>query len=365
MTSLVRTFTIYGFAALVLGLSVIGASAADKPKVGAQSVKVKTARFIYKAKPRRTLTVFYPDNWKSTDKRSALVIFRCNIPIQREHFRKLGMVIIKPLLAPVNSGQLPGLSLAEIAKLPRPRNQVEDAKSAIRYIRGNAAKLGVDPQQIVATGTSGGGDLALQSCINKAFEGPTDDSTISHRPDALVLYCPAFDGVDIWFVKMRGFLEQTIADAPAFEPYLNRFISNTTDQYATPVDHRAVLIKRAAALGKELGIQKNQIEKFQQILGTFNKRDWQLLHPFKDALKMSASRILSKEPLPPTLILFGDRDHLYTHQKAFVDKAKAMGKKFELKIYKNAGHSFMMQPVFEKPSTLDAETFLRKHGFLR
>lgn len=331
----------------------------DEPKTKADRDQVRTGRFVYKREPRRTLTVYYPDDWQSTDQRPALVIFRCNIPVQREHFRKLGMVIIKPQLAGVNSGQLPKLSLEEIAKLPKPRNQVEDTKSVMRYLRANAGELGTNPDQIVATGTSGGGDLALQSCINKSFEDPQDDQSVSPRPDALVLYCPAFDGIDIWYVKMETLQQRTKTDASSFLPLLPRFIKNTTDEYATPLDHRANLIELAATLGKENGITDAEIARFQKVLELFNARDWQLLHPIEDALKMSASRILTDEPLPPTLIMLGDRDHLYEHQTAFVAKAKSLGKKFELKIFKGGGHSFMMQPAFLEPSTREVERFLR------
>ncbi len=63
----------------------------------------RTASFVFRKKPYRKLTVYYPDDWKVTDRRPALVIFRCRIPFQREYFRKLGMVVIKPSTAP---GQL-------------------------------------------------------------------------------------------------------------------------------------------------------------------------------------------------------------------------------------------------------------------
>jgi len=274
------------------------------------------------------------------------------------------MVIIKPQLAGVNSGRLPGLSLEEIATLPKPRHQVEDTKSAIRFVRKSAGKLGVDPGRIVATGTSGGGDLALQSWLNSAFEDPNDDRSVSPRPNALVLFCPAFDGIDIWFVKTETMLQKTKTDAPSFLPLSSRFVKNTTDEYATPLDHRADLLRLAAALGKEKGIDESEIESFQEILQLFNERDWQLLHPIEDALRMSATRILTDEPLPPTLIMFGDRDHLYTHQKAFVDKAKARGKEFDLKIFSGGGHSFMLQPAFLEPSTREVEKFLRNLNYL-
>lgn len=337
----------------------------DEPASDSKEPAPETTTLIYKQNPRRTMTVYFPDNWKPSDQRSALVIFRCNIPVQREHFRRLGMVVVKPVLAPVNSGQLPKLSLQKISELPRPRDQVADAKSAIRFLRASAAEVGIDPLRIAATGTSGGGDLALQSYINSDFEDPQDDQAVSPRPNALVLFCPAFDGIDIWFVRTKTLLQRTQADAPAFLPLLEQFVRNTTDEYATPLDHRAELIELAASLGQQEGIPAEEVRQFQAVLKLFNERDWQLLHPYQDALKMSASRILPAEPLPPTLMMFGDRDHLAKYQNAFVETARAAGKEFTLKIFEAGGHSFMTQPAFEQPSTDVMELFLREQGYLK
>jgi len=263
-------------------LAGAGASPAfDDDAASAQSPPAVTKTLVYKAEPRRSLTVYYPDDWKPTDKRPSLVIFRCNIPVQREHFRQLGMVIVKPQLAPVNFGQLPKLSLDQIASLPRPRNQVEDTKSAIRFLRANSESLGIDPQRIVATGTSGGGDLALQSCINRSFEDSNDDKSISHRPNGLVLYCPAFDGIDIWFVETDALLEQTTADAPSFVPHLKRFARNTPEGYSVPLDHRANLIKLAASLGQSEVIDEAEIARFQKVLELFNARSAELTQAFR------------------------------------------------------------------------------------
>ena len=38
-----------------------------------------------------------------------------------------------------------------------------------------------------------------------------------------------------------------------------------------------------------------------------NKSEWQLLQPIEDELKMCASRMLREEPLPPTLIMYGNK----------------------------------------------------------
>ncbi len=325
---------------------------------------VATGRFVYKQEPRRTLTVYYPDDWKADDRRPALIIFRCNIPYHREHFRKLGMVVIEPQLAAVNSGRLPSLSLQEIAKQPKPRDQVADTKSAIRFIRSHADELGVDPNRLVATGTSGGGDLALQSYINTAFEDPEDDRAVSHQPNALVLYCPAFDGIDIWFVKTETLIQRTKDGAPAFFPLLAEVVGDMTGDYVVPLDHRATLIEKAATLGAQKAITKAEITAFQKVLELFNQRDWQLLHPVEDALRMSASRILDEKPLPPTLLMYGDRDHLVQYQEAFVTKARALGKTLTVRIYEGGGHSFMMQPAFMEPSTREAEAFLKSLNYL-
>jgi len=324
----------------------------------------KTGSYAYREAPARRLTIYYPEGWKQTDLRPALVIFRCNIPEQRKHFLERGMVVIKPATAPVNSGKLPSMSLEEIAKAAKPREQVMDCKSAIRFIRTNAKKMGIDPKKIVATGTSGGGDLALLSHLNQSFVHPEDDQNVSASPDALVLYSPAFDGLDIWFVKSADFLPRVKAEAPDFDPLLKRFVTPLDSGYIQPLDHRATLLKLAVQLGGKQGIPDKQIVAFKDILSLLNKRDWQLLNPVEDALKMSASRILTRDPLPPTFILLGNRDHLRAPQLAFVKRARELGQRFELKEYENAGHSFMIMPAFEPSSTLAVDAFLVRNGVL-
>lgn len=67
---------------------------------------------------------------------------------------------------------------------------VEDAKSALRWVRQNADRLGIDPDRIVAAGGSAGGHLAASTATLPMFDDPDEDTAISSKPNALVLFNP-------------------------------------------------------------------------------------------------------------------------------------------------------------------------------
>ena len=74
-----------------------------------------------------------------------------------------------------------------------PFESLKDAKSAIRYLRKNAQKLGIDANRIVGSGGSAGGHLAAACFTNESINEPTDDVAISAKPNALVLFNPVID----------------------------------------------------------------------------------------------------------------------------------------------------------------------------
>lgn len=67
---------------------------------------------------------------------------------------------------------------------------VEDAKSAIRWVRANAEKLGIDSSKVIAAGGSAGGHLAAATALVPGFDADGDDLSISAIPNAMVLYNP-------------------------------------------------------------------------------------------------------------------------------------------------------------------------------
>jgi len=70
---------------------------------------------------------------------------------------------------------------------------VQDARSAVRWIRTHADELGIDPTRIVAMGGSAGGHLALSTVLFDQVNEASDSTDVSARPDALILMYPVID----------------------------------------------------------------------------------------------------------------------------------------------------------------------------
>ncbi|MBC2603175.1 alpha/beta hydrolase [Puniceicoccus vermicola] len=139
---------------------------------------------------RLQLHVFFPKANKTSDRRPAIVFFfgggwKNGSPAQFypqcEHLAYRGIVAI--------SAEYRVESLHRTS----PRESVIDGKSAIRWVRQHAMELGVDPEQIVAGGGSAGAHVAAATAMIEGFEQPGEDTSVSCRPNALVLFNPVFD----------------------------------------------------------------------------------------------------------------------------------------------------------------------------
>lgn len=159
-------------------------SAAQKPK--------PTRKIVYKTvgKVSLQLHLYEPKDHKPKDKRPAVVFFfgggwNGGAPTQFythcAHLAERGMVAAA---AEYRVKKKHGTS---------PDKCVSDGKSAVRYLRANAKKLGIDPDRIVAGGGSAGGHVAAATATVTAFDEPGEDSGVSAVPNALVLFNPVYD----------------------------------------------------------------------------------------------------------------------------------------------------------------------------
>ncbi len=131
------------------------------------------------------MVVHFPPGWKETDKRPGIVFFFGGgwengtiqaFEPQAQYFASRGLVTAR---ADYRVKSRHGVT---------PKECVEDARSAIRWFRQNAAPLGVDPDKIVASGGSAGGHIAACTTLMSASEGK--DEKVSCQANALLLFNP-------------------------------------------------------------------------------------------------------------------------------------------------------------------------------
>jgi acetyl esterase/lipase len=88
---------------------------------------------------------------------------------------------------------------------------VTDGKSAVRWIRANAEKLGIDPERLAAGGGSAGGHVAACTGTIDGLEEEGEDASVTSKPNAMVLFNPALM-LDFEEWRKRGVPEQRLAD---------------------------------------------------------------------------------------------------------------------------------------------------------
>lgn len=189
----------FSFSAVVFGFcffGLIGQLQASDP-VGEKHIFKKigdTKLAIYVTKPT---------DWKASDSRPAIVFFHGGgwvggSPGQfTEHSKYLasrGMVCFQ----------------AQYRLLDKTNNDppticIQDARSAMRWVRGNAKSFGIDPDRIASGGGSAGGHLAATLGTIDKHDEPGEDTEVSVKSNAMVLFNPVFDnGPDGWGTKRVG-----------------------------------------------------------------------------------------------------------------------------------------------------------------
>jgi acetyl esterase len=182
---------------------------------------------------------------------------------------------------------------------------VEDAKSAMRWVRGHATELGVDPERIASGGGSAGGHLATCVSVIEGFNAESDDVKISAQPNAMALFNPA------------------------------------------------MVIAYHEKLPKKY---KEPLEK------TFKDRsavDSKLISPLHNASKKQ----------PPCIMFFGTADQLIDGAKVYCEISREAGNQCEIVSYKGQGHGFFnakrTSDKYYQLTLAEMDKFFRNLGWIK
>lgn len=136
------------------------------------------------------LHFFYPEGHKKTEARPAIIFFfgggwKGGSPSQFyphcAYFAQRGMVTVSAEYR------------VESRHKTTPQECVKDGKSAVRWLKKNAEKYGIDPEKVIAGGGSAGGHVAAATGTVKGFNEEGEDLTTSSVPAALILFNPVYD----------------------------------------------------------------------------------------------------------------------------------------------------------------------------
>ncbi|MGZ0656356.1 alpha/beta hydrolase [Coraliomargarita sp. W4R72] len=194
------------------------------------------------------------------------------------------------------------------AKGIKPTECLKDTKTAMRWVRANATRFGINPNQIAAAGNSAGAHLATALATIKGYNAPSDDLSISCRPNLLLLGSPVID--------------------------------NGPGGYGNGWDEAL----------------KNKQTKDYRV-----KDFWEDFSPVHNL----------NHNLPPSLVLMGDQDPLISIQSVnlFGQAVEASGSDFEWIVFPEKGHGLFSQvKSYLTPELMHIyyafHQFLAKHGYM-
>ena len=173
------------FVLLFLLLSYISFSQNDK-------VFIKTEKVLYKSTKQGDLNLYFyrPLDLEKSKTYNCIIFFHGGgwnsgnykqFERQSMYFASRGMIAISAEYRIKNKHGT------------TPIQAMEDAKSAIRFLRLNAKSFFINPNRIAAAGGSAGGHLAAVTANIDLFDNVNEDLGISSKPNLLVLYNPVID----------------------------------------------------------------------------------------------------------------------------------------------------------------------------
>lgn len=191
-------------------------------KAGAVVEVYKTTEDADGDKVALNMYIFKPKDHQATDQRPAVVFFfgggwRSGKPSQfTQHCKYLASRGMVAMTADYRVASRHGTPAVQC---------VRDGKSALRWVRENAKRLGVDPNRIAAGGGSAGGHIAASTGVLEPYDDKQDNLKISSRPNLLILFNPALvlapveGGTAANAAKMKSLKERAGVEPQTLSPF--------------------------------------------------------------------------------------------------------------------------------------------------
>lgn len=245
------------------------------------------------------LYVYKPNGHKADTKAPAIVFFHGGgwgggspdqFERQCKYFADRGMVAVTVEYRLTSQGQV------------KVEDCIEDSKSAMRWVRGHALELGVDPERIASGGGSAGGHLGACVAVIDDFDAKSDNLTTSAKPNAMVLFNPAL---------------ALARDARMSERYLERIKIRGDD-----------------------GRLRGEREKASPLTYASSKQ-------------------------APCIMFFGTDDHLLEGAQLYQKDSEKAGNACKIVTYEGQAHGFFNRGEYHDKTLAEADKFLVSLGWLK
>ena len=253
-------------------ISIISAFCLNMQAVAQEEGSDRASKeYVYKTIGERELKMHldFPTGWKKTDTRPVIVFFFGGgwtngsveaFSRQAEYFADRGLVCAR---ADYRIKNKDGVT---------PDKCVEDARSAVRWVRANSAELGIDPQELITAGGSAGGHLAACAIIPESVEAEDADLSFSTNPQAMVLFNPVLSFMHGGLVsRVNG--DKEIAEKISPLLYVKADTAPSIVMFGTK-DRLKAFGDLWWAKAKEIGFRADKYTAEGEGHGFFNRSPW-------------------------------------------------------------------------------------------
>ncbi len=211
---------------------------------------------VFKSTPQGDLKInlFFPQDWKAANHRPCIIFFfgggfvggdPSQYTTTAEYFAGRGMT------AATVEYRIRGKHHTG------PEEGIEDAKSAVRWLRTNARSLGIDPRAIIAAGGSSGGTCSALAAYCADYEPKAEDLSVSSRPDALVLYFP-----HLGFPSGPKFVAKNSEERKIFAFFSNWKVNRQGSPAVIFMGTEDLLMEKARAFAEQMIAAGNRAELY-------------------------------------------------------------------------------------------------------